>query len=147
MLHNIIVVCTGNICRSPIAEAILRTKLSGGKYQICSAGIAALIDYPADPLAQAVALEIGEDLSAHRAQQASQALLASMDLILTLDNTHSEWIFKRFPEFQGRTHKLGRWRNNANVADPYRKPKAAFEQARSEIIQYVDDWAKRIKST
>jgi protein-tyrosine phosphatase len=144
MFHNIIVICTGNICRSPIAEALLRARLSGKKCNIRSAGIAALVHHPADLLAQEVAKEHGYDLSPHRAQQATQALLTSMDLILTLDQTHTEWIRSRYPQLLGRTFKLGRWRNDADIADPYRKPKQAFDQAYTEIQQYAEDWVKRI---
>jgi protein-tyrosine phosphatase len=145
MFHKIIVVCAGNICRSPIAEALLKERLAGTEIKICSAGVVALVNHPADPFAQQVAQEHGYDISAHRAQQATQALLTSMDLILTLDNSHSEWIRLRFPQLLGRTHKLGRWLNNADIADPYRKPKEAFEQAFNEINRSTEEWIKRIK--
>ena len=144
MFHKIIVICTGNICRSPIGEALLGQRLAPHGIQVCSAGIAALAHQPADPLAKLVALENGIDLSAHRGQQASRELLTSMDLILTMDQSHSEWIWSRFPYLRGRTHKLGRWRSDADIADPYRKPKLAFEQAFSEISDCVDDWTGRI---
>ena len=144
MLHKIIVVCTGNICRSPIAEALLRQQLSIEKIQVCSAGIAALVHHPADPLARTVALEHGLDISAHRAQQATGALLTGMDLILTLDQSHSDWIRIRFPQLTGRTHKLGRWRDNADVADPYGKPQKAFEHAYQHITLCTQEWAKRL---
>lgn len=147
MFHKIIVVCTGNICRSPIAEAILRRKLADDSRQICSAGTGALVNHPADPMAQLVSLEHSYDISAHRAQQATQTLLNSMDLILTLDATHNEWIRTRYPHLQGRTFKLGHWRKNADVNDPYHKPKALFEQAFIEIDLYIGDWIKRIGST
>ncbi len=144
MFTNIIVICAGNICRSPIAEAVLRKQVVSANIQVCSAGVAALVNHQADPLAQEVARDHGYDISTHRAQQATQALLTSMDLILTLDQTHSEWIRSRFPSLYGRVHKLGRWQNNADVEDPYRLPKAAFEQAYQDIERYCADWAKKI---
>jgi len=116
-----------------------------GAIQFCSAGTAALVNHPADPLAQQVMLEHGHDISHHRAQQATQAMLTSMDLILTLDQSHSDWIQARFPQLQGRTHKLGRWRKNMNIADPYRRPKAAFDQAYWDISLCVEDWITRIR--
>lgn len=144
MFHKIIVVCTGNICRSPIAEALLRHYLPSPLVEVSSAGTAALVGQPADTLAQLVMRDNGFDISAHRAQQASLPLLTKMDLILTLDQTHNDWIGGRFPQLAGRTHKLGRWSNNANIADPYRKPKAAFEQAFAEISRGTEEWVKRI---
>jgi protein-tyrosine phosphatase len=144
MFHNIIVICTGNICRSPIAEALLKTSLTHNGCNIQSAGIAALVHHPADPSALEVAQEHGYDLSLHRARQATLPLLTAMDLILTLDQTHNEWIRTRYPQLQGRTFKLGHWRNNADIADPYRKPRQAFDQAFSAIRQCSEDWVKRI---
>lgn len=146
MFQRIIVVCTGNICRSPMAEALLRSRLVETGISVCSAGIAALVGEAAEPFAQLIMQEHGYDISAHRAQQATQALLTSMDLILTLDQSHNEWIRLRFPQLQGRTYKLGRWSNNADVADPYRLPKTAFERSFLEISRYTDEWVKRIQS-
>jgi protein-tyrosine phosphatase len=129
-----------------MAEALFRHHLSGSKTQVLSAGIAALINHPADSLAQLVMLENGHDISRHRAQQVTQSLLASTDLILTLDRTHNDWIQSRFPQFHGRLFKLGRWRKDMDIADPYRQPKAAFEQAFSEIDACAQDWLGRIQS-
>jgi protein-tyrosine phosphatase len=142
MIRKIIVVCTGNICRSPLAEVILRNRLPG--CEVVSAGTAALIHHPADPKALIVAKENGWDISTHRAQQATQALLTSMDLILGLDQGHCDWIGAQFPQLQGRTHKLGRWRKNVDIADPYRRPQAAFDQAFAEINACSDDWIQRL---
>ena len=145
MFHKIILICTGNICRSPIAEALLRDRLPGTDIQVFSAGTAAMLNCPADPLSQLVMQENGYDISTHRAQQATPLLLTSMDLILTLDQTHHDWILSRFSQLQGRTHKLGRWSKNADIGDPYKRPKEAFERAFSEISRGVDEWVKRIR--
>ncbi len=142
MIEKLIVICTGNICRSPIAEELFRLGKPG--MDVRSAGIAALVNHPADPLAQLVMREHGHDLSAHRAQQATPALLMAMDLILTMDGSHSDWIRGRFPQLLGRTHKLGRWANNTDIADPYRQPKAAFEHAYADIDRGVAEWLKRV---
>jgi protein-tyrosine phosphatase len=144
MFSKIIVICAGNICRSPIAEAVLRKKIGKPDIQVASAGVVALVNHPADPMAREVALEHGYDISAHRAQQATQPLLSSMDLILTLDQTHSEWIRSRFPALYGRVHKLGRWQANVDVEDPYRLPKSAFQRAYDDIDRFCSDWATRI---
>jgi protein-tyrosine phosphatase len=143
MFNRILVVCTGNICRSPMAEALLRTRL-GDKFEVASAGTAALIGYPADQMAVAVCTERGLDLSAHRAQQATLPLLTGYDLILALDQTHSQWLNQRYPQMHGRVHKLLRWRGDADVADPYCGPRVAFEQALADIASGVEDWVARV---
>ncbi|HUP91662.1 MAG TPA: low molecular weight protein-tyrosine-phosphatase [Solimonas sp.] len=149
MFNKILVVCTGNICRSPIAEALLRQRLAEkdkgqGQRTIASAGVAALIGYPADPLAIEVSRDAGLDIQDHRAQQATQPLLSAMDLILTLDQTHNDWITRTYPQLRGRVHKLLRWRNNGDVADPYRQGRAAFDKAFEDIQLGIGDWLKRV---
>jgi len=145
MVRNVILVCTGNICRSPMAEALLAQRLADRGISVSSAGVAALVYHPADPLAQRVMEEHGFDITAHRARQAKREQLFQADLILTLDQTHSDWLRTRFPELQGRVLKLARWRNNADIEDPYRQPKEVFDRAFDEISVCVDDWADKIK--
>jgi protein-tyrosine phosphatase len=144
MFDKIIVVCTGNICRSPMAEMLLQRHFAGTSTQVDSAGVAALVNHPADPLAQKVMEEHGYDIKEHRAKQATLALLTARDLILTLDQSHTDWISSRFPQLRGRTHKLGRWLDNMDVADPYRLPKAAFDRAYEDIVNCIAEWTRRL---
>lgn len=144
MFNRIIVICTGNICRSPMAEALLKAKLADPKRVIVSAGIGALVGHPADPIAQELMREQGLDISGHRAQQATVQLLSSMDLILTLDQTHGQWIAARFPFLRGRTHKLLKWDGDKDIVDPYRLARHVFEQSRVDIELGVRSWAERL---
>lgn len=144
VFNHILVVCTGNICRSPMAEALLRARLGRRVRQVASAGTGALVGFPADPLAVEVAAEHGLDLSAHRARQVALPLLSSAELILTLDQSHSDWLNRHYPQLRGRVHKLLRWRGNADVQDPYQRPRAAFVQAFADIEAGVEDWLQRL---
>jgi protein-tyrosine phosphatase len=144
MFQSIILVCTGNICRSPIAEALLKHRLADTGIAVGSAGTVALVDYGADAYAQQVVKENGLDISRHKARQATRSLLAESELILSLDQSHSDWIRMCYPELYGRVHKLGRWRKEMDIVDPFRRPKAAFEQSYADISKCVDDWVKRI---
>lgn len=145
MFKRILVVCTGNICRSPIAEGLLKARLAGRGIEVYSAGIGALAGHAADEHAQAVMRDHGHDISAHRAQQATQALLAGAELVLAMDQTHSDWLNQRYPQFRGRVHKLLKWRGDGDVADPYRRPRQAFDLAYADIEQGVEDWLKRLR--
>lgn len=146
MFDRIVVICTGNICRSPMGEALLREQLAaaGKPREVISAGIGALIGHGADPMARELMLERGLNIDAHRAQQATLPLLSSMDLILTMDLTHSDWINRKHPQLRGKVHKFLKWQGDQDVADPYRLPRIAFEKARLDIEAGVAEWLKRL---
>lgn len=143
MFNRILVVCTGNICRSPIAEGLLKAALPGKA--VFSAGTMAMVGDGADPLSIEVSAAQGLDINAHRAQQLTQPLLQTADLVLTLDASHNDWITRRYPQFRGKVHKLGKWRNDEDVVDPYRQPRALFESVFVQMQGQVEDWAKRLK--
>lgn len=92
-MKDILLVCTGNSCRSPLAEVMLRDRLDEhptlGDLRVGSAGTAAWEGSPASEGSYLVALERGLDLSAHRARQLGSALLAEADLVLTMSRSHA----------------------------------------------------------
>jgi protein-tyrosine phosphatase len=141
---NILVVCTGNICRSPMAAALLERELGKEQHAIASAGTHALVGAPADPLAIEVMDEHQIDIRPHRARQLTQAMLAAADLVFALDRSHSRFILQSFPQYYGRVFKLGHWHEGVDVADPYRGPKGAFLRAYAEMEHYVATWKQRL---
>ena len=143
MFKNILLVCTGNICRSPMAEAVLRERLGSEETRVSSAGTAALIGYPADPLAVEVARRFGFDLSQHRGRQASSQVLLAADLVLVATQAHAAWVHDRVPPLRGRVQLLGRWRD-LEIPDPYGLEKAVFESVFEQIDDCVADWLPRL---
>jgi len=121
---NVLFVCTGNTCRSPLAEALLRRMLEERQVEgitVASAGTGACAGAPASEGSYLVALEDGVDLSAHRAQPLTPELAVSSDLILTMARSHRQ----RLSElgFGDRTFLLGEYAGRsgtaAEVDDPY----------------------------
>ena len=146
MIQSILILCIGNICRSPIAEALFteRFKAEGvGNMVVSSAGLGALVGRAADPLGQALMLEKGLDMSGHRARQISTDILFGSELILTMTTDQQKTIELNYPGTCGRVHRLGQW-GGYDVPDPFQRPKPVFEQAFAMIEQGVDEWYRKL---
>ena len=129
MFNRVLVVCVGNICRSPMAEALLRARLGHRpRFDVSSAGVSALVGHPADESAILLMKERGIDISSHRARQLTPALAAEADLILVMESGHERAVLDIAPQARGKVHRIGRF-GNFDVPDPYRLPRAAFEDA------------------
>lgn len=144
MIKNILVVCIGNICRSPMAEAILKSEFANNpQISIRSAGLHALVNKPADPMAQALMAEKGIDISTHRAQQITNEMVLESELILTMSTEQELSIGKQFPNTRGKVYRLGKW-DGYDILDPYRRPRVVFEQSLSLIEQSIENWKKML---
>lgn len=139
-VRSVMVICIGNICRSPMAEALLRSRQPG--IQVSSAGLGALIGMPADPLACAVCADHGLDLSAHIARPILRDALMASDLVLTMSDGQTRELTQRYPMMRGRVYRIGHW-EGVDVADPYRMPRPAFEAAYDLIDVGVASWLAR----
>lgn len=139
--ENILVVCVGNICRSPIAATVLMEKYP--QKNIDSAGISAVIGYQADVKAQEVLRADGLDMSDHIAKQIDEELVVAADLILTMSVNQSKWIESRWPHCRGKTFRIGHWLDK-DIADPYQRDKSVFEATRKDIIDSLEAWYDKI---
>ena len=142
MFDAILIVCTGNICRSPIAERLLRQVLPDKK--IDSAGMAALVSNPADPGAIEVAKKHLLALENHHATQFTSALGRQYDLILVMEKSHQEQISRISPEARGKIMLLGHWLGQREIPDPYRKSQEAFESVYRLIDQACQSWLQKL---
>ena len=147
-IQQILVVCVGNICRSPMAEAVLQNRLENapgieGNITVESAGLGAMVDWPAAEYAEELMAERGLDISKHRARQLTPELLHETDLVLVMELGHKKAIEMDDVTARGKVFRLGEWQNR-DIQDPYQKPKNEFERALREIDNGIDDWVKKL---
>ena len=138
---NILVVCVGNICRSPMAEALLKQHYP--HKNIDSAGVGALVGHPADPAALEIMTAQQLDITKHVAKQLDENLAKKADIIFTMSDGQTKWIEERWPFCRGKTFKLGHWKNK-DIADPYKHQMSAFKTAYQDIVDSLEQWADKI---
>ena len=140
-IQNILVVCVGNICRSPMAEYLL--KQEHPNLHVESAGISGLVGHPADDKAQLCMLKLNIDMSAHTAKKLNAELIKKADLILVMSNNQQRHLEQTWPFAKGKVFRLGHWQNK-NISDPYQHDQKIFDDTCELIQQCVTDWKKYI---
>lgn len=142
-------VCAGNICRSPMAEALLTHRLSlrglPAPVAVESAGIHAPEGARADPLARLLMAERGLDLAGHRARQLTPELLADFDLVLVMEEVNKRDVERMHPASRGRVQRLGRF-GDFDVPDPYGGTREDFEQALALIERGIGEYERTLWS-
>ncbi|MBY6186810.1 low molecular weight phosphotyrosine protein phosphatase [Marinobacter hydrocarbonoclasticus] len=133
---NILVVCVGNICRSPTAEAMLKARYPSRV--VHSAGVGALVDKPVDGKAAALLEKAGLPYQDHKARQLTSELAQQADLILVMEPGHVGAVTEIAPFARGKTFLLGKWLQDTSIPDPYRQSEEAFEH----VFQLMDKACK-----
>ena len=126
MFNNILVVCVGNICRSPTAERLLQRYHPELKVE--SAGLGALVGKGADPTA------------------ISRSLCRNYDLILTMEKRHIERLCEMAPEMRGKVMLFGHWDNECEIPDPYRKSRETFAAVYTLLERSARQWAQALNA-
>ncbi len=144
MFNSILVVCTGNICRSPIGERYLKQGLSGK--HVASAGTGALVGHAADESAFRVAEKNGLSLDGHVGQQFTAELARKYDLILVMEKYHLDKICHISPELRGKTMLYGHWIDRREIPDPYKKSDEAFDSVYELIKRAGQCWIDKLSS-
>jgi tRNA threonylcarbamoyl adenosine modification protein (Sua5/YciO/YrdC/YwlC family) len=144
-----IVVCTGNTCRSPMAEALLRKRiaeklgctaeeLEERGVMVMSAGVAASPGIRPSPEAVVAMKKRGLDLSMHESQPLTERLVRFADIILTMTHSHRDAIVSNFPDAAARTHIISR--DRGDVSDPIGGPAELYHRCADQIDGYLAAW-------
>jgi len=148
VFSSILTVCTGNICRSPAAEHLLRRRLqaAGWEGRVTSAGLDAMVGHPADETTVAMLEARGIDVSGHRARQLTVDSLRRADLVLVMERQHRDHIVAIDPTARGETFLLCHW-TDAEVPDPYRRGDEAHASAIRLIDEGLEAWQQKMRLT
>jgi protein-tyrosine phosphatase len=143
-LLSILVVCTANICRSPLGAAILARKLPAGSARVTSAGVRALSGNRADPVIVQLAAEHGYgDLTGHRSQPLLAGTLNSIDLVLCMESAHRDRLLKSSPTMTGRI-RLFVDQPPADVADPVGRLPEEYLACLKVLEAAAEAWPARL---
>lgn len=142
MIKNILVLCTGNICRSPLAAYRLRATWPDKK--ITSAGVDAVVGAPADAMVQKLLAEQGIDCSDHRGQNCTRSLILQSDVVFVMEKWQRDVVHRQAPESRGRVFLLAEFLTEAEIADPYGKDESFFRATLEHIDQAIITWQGKL---
>lgn len=145
----IVLVCTGNTCRSPMAEGLLRQRFAklgegGHGINVISAGVAACEGALASPQAVEVMDAKGIDISSHQSRPLSDAIISRADLVLTLTRGHRAAILAAWPEMENRVFTLRT--DGGDIGDPVGGSVELYEQCARQIGEAIDQWLPRLRN-
>ena len=147
MFKNILFVCVGNICRSPMAEYWARAqlqKLGLIDAHVSSAGISNVMQgLPAAKETQIILNRFDINVSAHAARHIDKNIVQKADIIFVMETWQKKELSVVFSGSHGKIFPLGQWMNS-EITDPYRKDQAAFETTFELIKENWEIWQSKL---
>jgi len=131
-MPKILMVCTGNTCRSPLAQVLLQKQHPD--WEVRSAGVMADVGSPAASHARELALQLGMDLEGHCSQSVTPALVAWAEHILCMTESHLRSLTSSFPEAKARARTLGR-----DISDPIGQSMSVYQRCADQIEEALQE--------
>ncbi len=143
MKHRILIVCTGNICRSPMAAALLQARIAQAgeneRYLVSSAGTWGLERQPAAEFARAAMQTRGLSLAQHAARTITRESVDQADLILVMTRDHQYALAAEFPQARPKIHLISQLAGREyDIADPYGSERADYETCAAELANLIE---------
>ena len=148
MKKNILFVCTGNSCRSVMAEGLFKHLLGdrAGDFSVGSAGVSAMDGFHASPDTVEVMRENGVDVSDHQSRRLNAAMVRTADRIFVMEQGHKEAILRTWPEAREKTHLLTEYSTekgvDRDIPDPMTHP-GSYEN----VFRLIRDGVNGIAAT
>lgn len=144
---EVLAVCSGNICRSPLAAALLQAAAGDpqtSRLRVSSAGMDAIADLPATREMVEIAFEWGLNISDHRARSATIEMLHKADLILVASPQHRQRIITIEPRAVRKTYLMGEIIGAETIPDPYQLGGEAYRRTAELLRSTMEAWAERL---
>src|SRR5919107_44052 len=149
--RQILFVCTANVCRSPMAEAIFNALAEerGLAWRAESAGVAALVDEDITPNARSALDEVGIYANEHRARQVGEEMLEEADLVLGMGPRHVATLRRHFGDLSERVYVLPQYARGAppeeGIPDPIGQTMTAFRASVRQLLEYTEALVGRLE--
>lgn len=146
MSTNILFVCTGNTCRSPMAEYILKER-AGHDVHVRSAGVFAFPGQTASPEVLQIFEQQGINMN-HESQMVTDELMQWADLVLTMTRSHSKELKREYPQFTASIHPLKEYVDEhteyPDITDPIGSSLRMYEATRDELEDLIKKLLQRV---
>jgi len=147
-MTHILIICTANICRSPVAEALLCDRLEKRgleDWTVSSAGTWAMVKRGASENSVKVMSEYGLDIEDHEARMVEEAYLLDADLVLCMEAGHAEALRAEFPDQADKVYMISEMSGKSySVSDPYGQPLVSYQRMAAELAGIIDSGMDRI---
>lgn len=147
-MAHILIICTANICRSPVAEGLLRDRLAKRgleDWTVSSAGTWAMQKRGASENSVIVARDYGLDISDHMARMVEEQYLREADLVLCMEAGHAEALRAEFPEQAHKVFMITEMSGQVySVYDPFGEPLISYQRMAAELAGIIDGGMDRI---
>lgn len=146
MSIRLLFICTGNTCRSPMAETLARS-IFGAGFLLSSAGLQAWEGQPASWQAIEVLKQKGLDLSRHQARRVNETLLQEADWIVPMTGAQEEYLQTCFPEFRPKIKKISSWMGKEeDIIDPFGQSVDHYRQCAEKLYDMLQTVYEQVKS-
>ncbi len=146
---HILVVCTANICRSPVGEALLKARFQAenlADWTVSSAGIQAMTGFAASLFSRQLMAEQGLDIASHQSQPVTKSLLQQANLVVCMEMRHVKSLKSTFPAYKNRLFTLKQMvGKRGSVRDPYGGTRRDYERMVATVDRLIEQGFLRIK--